>query len=93
MLLDRAYGRAQPGRTVAIELPDTSTLQGLNNAIAAIVQAAAAGHVTPAEASDMCGMLDIQRRAIELSEIEARLTALEGSMGRGRVHGHMGRRQ
>jgi hypothetical protein len=93
MLLDRAYGRAQPGRTVVVELPDTSSLEGVNSAIAALLQAAAAGNLTPGEASDFCGMLDIQRRAIELSEIEARLTALETSMGRSRAPGQMGARQ
>src|SRR5688572_27672470 len=40
-ILDRAYGRALPGRIVTIELPDTSTVEGVTKAIAAIVQATA----------------------------------------------------
>jgi hypothetical protein len=77
ILIDRAYGKALPGRTLRIDLPDTSTVEGVTKAVAAIMQAAARGEVTPAEASDLCGVLETQRRTIELSEIEARLARLE----------------
>jgi len=77
MLLDRAYGKSMPGRVIRVDLPDTSSLDGVTRAVAALVQAAAAGEVTPAEASDLCAILDVQRRAIELTEIEARIAKLE----------------
>ena len=78
-IIERAYGKAAPGRQVMLQLPDTSTVEGVTKAVAAVVQAAASGEVTPAEASDLCSLLETQRRAIELSDIEARLAALEGA--------------
>ena len=44
-------------------------------------KAAASGEVTPAEASDFCSLLDTQRRAIELSDIEEGLARLEANGG------------
>ena len=76
-IIERAYGKALPGRSVVLNLPDTSTVEGVTKAVAAVVQAAALGEVTPAEASDFCSLLETQRRAIELSDIEARLARLE----------------
>jgi len=64
-------------KPIQIELPDTSTVAGVTETVAAIIQATAAGQVTPAEASDLCRLLEAQRKAIELSEIEARLIRLE----------------
>ena len=80
-LIERAYGKALPGRCIQIDLPDTSTVEGVTKAVASIVQAAASGNITPGEASDLCGILDAQRRAIELSVVETRLAALEASQG------------
>ena len=77
LIIERAYGKALPSRPIVLELPDTSTVAGVTAAVAAIIQAAASGTVTPAEASDFCSLLDSQRRAIELSEIEMRLAKLE----------------
>jgi len=52
--------------------------------VAAIVKATAGGQITSGEASDLCGVLDVQRRAIELTDIEARLAKLE-AMQQGRI--------
>jgi len=84
ILMDRAYGKALPGRLIEIELPDTSTTEGVKNAVAAVVRATAEGQITTGEASDLCGVLDVQRRAIELSDIEGRLAKLE-AIQQGRV--------
>ena len=81
-IVERAYGKALPGRSVMLNLPDTSTVEGVTKAMAVIVQATAGGQITTGEASDLCGVLDSQRRAIELSDIEARLTALEAAQTR-----------
>ena len=81
-IIERAYGKAVSGRPITLNLPDTSTVYGVTKAVAAIVQAAASGEVTPAEASDFCSLLDTQRRAIELSDIEDRLARLEANGGR-----------
>ena len=81
MLLDRGFGKALPGRLIAIDLPETDTPSGVAKAVAAVTKAAAAGEITPGEAHDLCGVLDVQRRAIELSDIEARLAKLEAAAG------------
>ena len=80
-IIERAYGKAVPGRSIVIDLPDTSTVRGVTEAIAAVVQSAASGQITPDEASDFCSLLDSQRRAIELSNIEERLSRLETGKG------------
>ncbi len=64
-----------------LNLPDTSTVEGVTKAVAAIVQSAASGEVTPGEASDFCSILETQRRAIELCDIEERLSRLEVAGG------------
>ena len=81
MLIDRAYGKALPGRLICVDLPDTSTVAGVTEAVSVIVRSAATGKITPGEASDLCGILEAQRRAIELSDIEARLSQLEAAQG------------
>ena len=80
-IIERAYGKAVPGRPIVLQLPDTSTVEGVTKAVAAVVQAAASGEVTPAEASDFCSLLETQRRAIELSDIEERVARLETNGG------------
>jgi hypothetical protein len=79
MLLDRGFGKALPGRLIEIDLPDTGTPAGVAQAVTAVTRAAACGQITTSEAQDLCGVLDVQRRAIELSDIEARLAKLEAA--------------
>src|SRR5687767_7035377 len=42
-ILERAYGKAVPGRLITLDLPDTSSVEGVTQAVAAIVRAAASG--------------------------------------------------
>src|SRR5688500_5913753 len=42
-LLERAYGRAASSRAVVLDLPDTSTVPGVTQAVARVIQAAANG--------------------------------------------------
>lgn len=81
MLLDRGFGKALPGRVIEIDLPDTGTPAGVAQAVAAVTKAAACGQITPGEAQDLCGVLEVQRRSIELSDIETRLAKLEQATG------------
>ena len=83
VLLDRAYGRAAGSRPVVLDIPDTSTAAGVSEAVHLVVRAAAAGDVTPAEASEFCGLLDIQRKAIETAELAERLERIEAAQGKG----------
>jgi len=65
------------GRMITLDLPDTCTVEGVTKAVAVVIHAVATGQVTPGEAGDLCGVLEAQRRTIELSEIEVRLAKLE----------------
>ena len=80
-IIERAYGKSLPGRMIQLDLPDTSTVEGVTKAVAAIVQAAASGEITPSEASDLCGLMEAQRRAIELSDLAERVAKLEAAQG------------
>ena len=78
-IIERAYGRALAGRMIRLTLPDTSTVEGVTKAVAAVVQSTSHGEITPGEAGDICAILDTQRRTIELSDVEARLAKLEAA--------------
>ena len=64
-------------RPIALELPSIETPQDTVAAYAAVVDALGAGEITPGEAQVLAGLLDSQRRAIETTDIEERLKALE----------------
>jgi polyhydroxyalkanoate synthesis regulator phasin len=46
-------------------------------ALAAVVAAMGRGELTPEEARAVVGVLEVQRKAIETAELEARVAALE----------------
>ncbi|MBU4525200.1 MAG: hypothetical protein KUA37_07155 [Desulfomicrobium sp.] len=67
----------EPG---AVTLPELSGAS-VPDAVAAIVHAVAEGSLPPGQGQQIVAMLDGYRKATELAEIEARLTALEQSAG------------
>jgi len=69
-------------RNVEIDLPDTSTIEGVEKALDAIIQATATGQVAPAEANTLMGIVEARRKAIETNEVLTRLKALEERAGR-----------
>jgi hypothetical protein len=79
VILSRVWP-ARKGRAVALDLPAVTTAKDLPAALAAIVAAVADGTLTAEEAQAVAGILEIQRRAIETTELEARLTALEAEI-------------
>lgn len=68
---------APKDRAVCIALPDTDTAEGVAQAQRAILEAVAAGTVTPSEAATLAGIVEARRKAIETEEILQRLAALE----------------
>jgi len=76
-LLDRAYGRSQASQLIEIDLPDVSKVQGITDALTAILRSTADGELTPSEAQALGGLLETQRKAIESAELEARIEQLE----------------
>jgi Family of unknown function (DUF5681) len=69
------------GRAVCVRLPPITTAADLPVALAAVVQAVAAGALTPDEASAIANVLEVQRRAVETAGLDARVTALEEAAG------------
>jgi hypothetical protein len=78
-ILDRAYGRSQIGQPIEIELPDTSTVEGINRALAVIVAATATAKLNPAEAQSICSVIEAQRKAVEIANLDVRIKRLEGA--------------
>ena len=69
-------------RPIEIELPDTSTVDGINKALACLVTATAQGRIAPSEAQSISALIEAQRKAIETGDLLERLEALEASMAR-----------
>ena len=65
------------GRPVAFELPKIKTAADAINASSLVLSACAAGSLSPNEASEIVNLISSHVRLLEMSEIEARLTALE----------------
>ena len=76
-ILERAYGKAPTSAPIVIDLPKTETAKDVCMAMSTVIQSVAAGKITPADASSLCGLLESQRRIIELTELEARIAAIE----------------
>ena len=76
-ILERAYGKAPTNAPIVIDLPKTETAANVCEAMSKVIQSVAAGRITPADASSLCGLLESQRRIIELTELEVRIAAIE----------------
>ena len=79
IVLDRILP-VRKGRPVAISLPALDTPASIVGALDAVAQTMAAGNISPEEAKEVAAVLEVQRKAVETAEIEARLTALEERM-------------
>ncbi len=79
MIMARVWP-ARKGRPVSFDLPPLSTAADLAAALGSVAQAVGNGVLTPEEAQAVGTVLEMQRKAIELAELEARVTALEGKL-------------
>jgi thioredoxin-like negative regulator of GroEL len=70
------------GRSVRIELAPVQSAAGVSEAMAAVVDAMAAGDITPDEAATITGILEIRRKVIETQELAERISRLERKMER-----------
>ena len=80
------YLHAKPapaGEIVTFDLPEAATLQNVTAAVAAILKQVSQGKMSITTGRDLVAMIDVQRKSIELVEIEKRIEALE--RGRGEV--------
>jgi hypothetical protein len=64
-------------RTLALALPPVSTAEDVSKALAVVFEAMAKGELAVDEAASMAEILESKRRAVELVDLERRLSALE----------------
>ena len=76
LILDR-IAPAPRDRHVEVDLPMISSPADAPVAALALIDATAAGLLTPAEASAMMALLEGYRRASEVADLEARIAKLE----------------
>lgn len=63
---------------VQFPLPRMATAHDAAQAAAAVLQAVSEGELTPSEGVQVMGLVDSYRRTLEVTELEARVAALEG---------------
>jgi hypothetical protein len=68
-------------RPVSLALPVIDTVSDAPRVMAALLQAVAAGDLTPTEGRSIAGMIEAHRRTVELVDIEQRVTRLERGQG------------
>ena len=68
-------------RKVAIDLPDTSTVSGIDKALDAVIAAIGRGEMSPHEGQSFISVIEARRKAIETGELLDRITALENAKG------------
>jgi hypothetical protein len=76
LCLDRILP-ARKDRPVSIEMPTIDTAEDAKAASAALLAAVAAGSLTPSEATEIGKLVDSYVKAIETTEVLARLDKLE----------------
>lgn len=64
-------------RSIAFEMPSIDTVDDLPAATRAVMDAVSVGDITPSEAAELGKLVDAHVRAIEVSDINKRLEALE----------------
>ena len=69
------------GRPVNFEVPRIEKPHDLVSAQAALVEPVTSGELTPQEGSDVANIMEKHRHAIETTDLEARIVALEKGVG------------
>ena len=63
---------------VQFAMPRMASAQDAVQAAGAVLEAVSSGELTPIEAMQIMDLVDIYRRTLEVTELEARVAALEG---------------
>lgn len=66
-------------RTVSLDLPDTSTVEGIDKALDAIIAAMGKGELSPQEGQGFITAVETRRKAIETGDLLTRIEALEAT--------------
>ena len=76
LILSRAWP-ARRGRPITLDLPRLETAADLVPALGAVAAAVGDGELSPEEGQAVAAVLEIQRKAIETSDLERRIAAIE----------------
>lgn len=76
IILDRVWP-ARKSRPVCLSLPEIKTAADVVSALGAVADAVGVGDISPDEGAAVASILETKRRAIETTELETRITALE----------------
>lgn len=76
MVLDKVLPNIKD-RSIALEIPAVNDLKDVGNAQAEILQAVTNGKITPNEGERIAAIIDARRRAIEMIDLETRISRLE----------------
>jgi hypothetical protein len=76
MILARVWP-VRKGSPIVLPLPPIKTAADVVAALGAVADAVAAGGITPDEGQAVAGVLEVKRKAIETTDLEARVAALE----------------
>ncbi len=74
------------GRPIIMELPDTRSLEGLQAAMAKVVELMSAGQISTEEAASITAVLETNRKIIETVELQHRLQAVEDKISQSNVY-------
>ncbi len=77
IVLSRVWPVRRGGRPVAFELPPIETAADIVKAVGSVATAVAGGELTPEEGGAVAAILEVKRKAIETTDLETRITALE----------------
>ena len=78
-VLDRAYGKpSAEERTTSFAMRSVKSAADVVEAISDLLKATANGEVSITEGKELTSIIEAQRKAIETTELEARIIKLEG---------------
>lgn len=80
-ILDRVWP-ARKGSRIQFKLPAIEKPEQLPAAIASITQQVAVGEISPDEGTLIVGLIEAQKRAVEMNELASRIAALEARSNR-----------
>jgi len=70
---------ARKDSPVTLHLPEMSSARDAATTAQSVLSAVAGGEVTPSEGAAVMGLIETYRKTLETSELEERITALEGA--------------
>lgn len=79
LCLERIYP-AKKDTPVEFDLPPMQSASDAARAAGAVLDAVAAGNLTPTEGAHIMGLVETYRRTLETTELETRVVALEGGL-------------